>query len=72
VFFVHLEAPFDVLRAWMEAREHFMPASLLQSQFDTLEPLGPDELGTGLDVTAPVDRVVADVLHNGFVCDSTP
>ena len=72
VFFVHLEAPFDVLRARMEAREHFMPASLLQSQFDTLEPLGPDELGAAFDVTPPVDRVVADVLHNGFVCDSTP
>jgi gluconokinase len=72
VFFVHLEAPFDVLRARMEAREHFMPASLLQSQFDTLEPLSRDELGAAFDVTPPVDRVVADVLHNGFVCDSTP
>src|SRR5687767_13492884 len=39
VFFVHLAAPYDVLRARMESREHFMPAALLQSQFDTLEPL---------------------------------
>lgn len=75
VSFVHLAAPFDVLRARMEAREHFMPASLLQSQFDTLEPLGRDEAGAAFDVTPPVDEVVAAVLaalDDGFVCDSTP
>lgn len=58
LYFVHLAAPFDVLRARMEAREHFMPPSLLQSQFDTLEPLEPDEDGAVFDVTDPVDRVV--------------
>ena len=40
VLFVHLAAPFDVLRGRMESRKHFMPPSLLQSQFDTMEPLG--------------------------------
>ncbi|MGA9715035.1 MAG: gluconokinase [Aeromicrobium sp.] len=59
VMFVHLAAPFDVLRARMESREHFMPASLLQSQFDTLEPLGPDEAGFMIDVDAPLADVVA-------------
>jgi gluconokinase len=58
VSFVHLAAPFEVLRARMEAREHFMPASLLQSQLDTLEPLGPDEPGTVLDVSEPLAEVV--------------
>ena len=39
--FVHLAGPQQVVRARMEARrDHFMPASLLQSQYDTLEPLG--------------------------------
>jgi gluconokinase len=61
VLFVHLAAPFDVLRARMESREHFMPASLLQSQLDTLEPLAPDETGAVFDVTGPVDQVVAEV-----------
>jgi gluconokinase len=61
VLFVHLAAPFDVLRVRMESREHFMPASLLQSQLDTLEPLGPDEQGAVFDVTSPLDQVVADV-----------
>ena len=58
VAFVHLTAPFDVLRHRMEHREHFMPASLLQSQFDTLEPLEDDERGVTLDVDAPLDDVV--------------
>lgn len=58
VAFVHLTAPFDVLRRRMEHREHFMPASLLQSQFDTLEPLEDDEHGVALDVDAPLDDVV--------------
>lgn len=63
VFFVHLAAPFSVLRARMESREHFMPASLLQSQFDTLEPLGPDELGAVFDVSQPVEDVLAQIIE---------
>ena len=58
VGFLHLTASFDVLRDRMEHREHFMPASLLQSQFDTLEPLDDDELGVLLDVDAPLEEVV--------------
>lgn len=58
VFFVHLSAPFEVLRERMESREHFMPASLLTSQLDTLEPLGADERGMVVDVSQPVDAVV--------------
>ncbi len=62
VFFVHLAAPFSVLLERMESREHFMPASLLQSQFDTLEPLGPDELGAAFDVSQPVEEVLAQII----------
>lgn len=58
VAFLHLDAEPDVLRARMERRRHFMPASLLPSQLSTLERLGPDELGTAIDVDAPLDRVV--------------
>ena len=40
VFFVHLHAPFEVLEKRMAHRtQQFMPTSLLQSQFDSLEPL---------------------------------
>lgn len=46
VFFVHLCARPEVLRDRMAHREgHFMPATLLPSQFATLEPLADDEDG---------------------------
>ena len=41
---------------------HFMPASLLTSQFQTLEPLAPDERGVVLDVDESVDGIVAGYL----------
>jgi len=40
---------------------HFMPASLVASQFTTLEPLGPDEAGIALDLDLPVDELVARI-----------
>ncbi|HET7385907.1 MAG TPA: gluconokinase [Nocardioidaceae bacterium] len=59
LFFVHLHAPFEVLEARMTKRtKHFMPTSLLQSQFDTLEPLGDDEVGVVVDVSPPIEVVV--------------
>lgn len=60
-FFVHLHADFDVLAERMRGRAHFMPISLLESQFDTLEPLADDELGVEVDVTPPVDEVTTVV-----------
>jgi gluconokinase len=37
---------------------HYMPPSLLDSQFRDLEPLQPDEAGLTLDIeTPPVDLV---------------
>ena len=37
---------------------HFMPASLIDSQFATLEPLAPDEPGLVIDVDQSVDAIV--------------
>jgi gluconokinase len=42
---------------------HYMPATLLQSQFDALEPLGPDEDGVTVTVDVPPPAVVARVLE---------
>ena len=51
LYFVHLDTDYEVLMQRMQARTgHFMPASLLQSQLATLEPLQEDELGTVVDV----------------------
>lgn len=59
IFFVHLHGDREVILERMRARQHFMPESLLKSQFDTLEMLGPDENGVLIDVAAPVEEVVA-------------
>ena len=39
---------------------HFMPASLITSQLETLEPLEADEPGRAADLTHPVADIVAD------------
>ncbi len=57
-FFLHIDLPYDVLLERMERREHFMPPSLLQSQFDALEPLADDEHGVELDEDEPLGDVV--------------
>lgn len=63
LFFVHLVAPQEVLTARMAGRtRHFMPVSLLESQFATLENLQQDEDGVRIDVTPPLDIVVANAV----------
>ncbi len=37
-----------------------MPASLLASQFETLEPLDGDEHGIAIDVDQSIDTIVDD------------
>ncbi len=39
-----------------------MPASLLQSQVDTLEPLEPDENGIVVEIGRPPEEEVAEVI----------
>ncbi|MGL6236919.1 MAG: gluconokinase [Segniliparus sp.] len=53
VVFAHLDGPRDVLAERLAHRTHFMPASLLDSQFATLERLGPDEPGLVVDLRLP-------------------
>jgi carbohydrate kinase (thermoresistant glucokinase family) len=60
VVFVHLTASRDVLASRMEGRtDHFMPATLLDSQLRTLEPLSSEERGATIDVSESVEQVVA-------------
>lgn len=64
LFFVHLHAPFNVLAPRMSQRKkHFMPGSLLESQFETLEPLGVGEDGVVVDVTPPIEVVVRTAVN---------
>lgn len=62
VLFVHLHGDREVIARRQATRPgHFMPASLLDSQFATLEPLEDDERGLVVDVGPPVDRVVEEI-----------
>ena len=57
--FVHLDGSPEVVARRVEGRPgHFMPASLVESQFATLEPLAADEPGLILDLDRPVDALV--------------
>jgi gluconokinase len=57
--FLLLEGTSEVISRRQASRPgHFMPASLLRSQFATLEPLQPDEDGVVIDVDQSVDALV--------------
>lgn len=61
--FVHVDGSAAVIRERMNDRDgHFMPASLLQSQIATLEPLEQDERGVILDVRKTPEELVSDAL----------
>ena len=56
--FVHIHASLELLDARLQLRaDHFMPASLLASQFQALEPPGPDERCITLDAALPAERI---------------
>ena len=62
VVFVHLHGTRELLNARMTARPgHFMPASLLDSQLATLEPLQDDEAGVVVDIANSVEDIVNEV-----------
>ncbi len=57
--FLHLSGTPEIIGARQASRPgHFMPASLLASQFDTLEPLEEDEGGVVIDVGRSIDSIV--------------
>lgn len=70
IVFVHLDGPRDLIAARMQARaNHYMPMSLLDSQFAALEPLQPDERGIRLDIhDTPTQLIDAAVDRFGAAC----
>jgi carbohydrate kinase (thermoresistant glucokinase family) len=56
--FIHLTGSQELLAARLAPRSgHFMPPSLLPSQFATLEPLETDEDGIAIGIDSPVDQI---------------
>jgi gluconokinase len=60
---VHLRGSFELIRSRVAARKHrYMPASLLQSQFDTLEtPENAIAVDVSRDVAANVNAIVEQI-----------
>jgi carbohydrate kinase (thermoresistant glucokinase family) len=59
-FFVHLDGSREILEQRLGARSgHFMPATLLDSQLATLEPLGADEPGVVIDIDQSITQIIA-------------
>lgn len=61
--FIHLHTEQAVIAERMANREgHFMPVSLLESQYQLLEPLQHDEVGVAVDIAQTIDQVVDEAL----------
>ena len=60
--FLHLHGDKAIARKRVGGRAgHFMPTSLVDSQYADLEPLGADEKGLVVDFALPVDVIVERV-----------
>lgn len=64
ITFLWLTGDYDLVLSRMQQRVgHFMPESLLKSQFMALETPGEDETDViAIDIAQPIDRVVASCL----------
>jgi ribose 5-phosphate isomerase A len=61
---VYLRGGRDVIAAHLARRSgHFMPASLLQTQIDTLEEPDPDEEPLTIDVGPPISEIAAGIIR---------
>ena len=57
IVFVYLDGSYDEIDARMKARKgHFMPESLLRSQFATLEPPAPDENAIDVPISGTIEQ----------------
>jgi carbohydrate kinase (thermoresistant glucokinase family) len=64
VWLVYLRGGRDLIAQRLAGRDgHFMPASLLQSQIDTLEKPQPDEDPLTVDVGAPAGQVADEIIR---------
>ncbi len=68
VMFIYLEGSRELIARRMGEREgHFMPTSLLESQFATLEVPGPNECALSVNIDATKDMIIERI--RGAVAD---
>lgn len=73
IVFVFPELSPDVARARLQKRpNHYMPASLVDSQFATLEPPGPEESVVRIDGMRSTDACLSHALANLSPQPQTP
>ena len=64
LLFVHLVGERDLIKSRMQARpNHFMPPTLLDSQFRDLEPPQEDERAIRLDIRKEPEQLVDEILQ---------
>ncbi|GAA0262364.1 gluconokinase [Cryptosporangium japonicum] len=64
VWFLHVDVDREtIVKRVSERKGHFMPATLVDSQFATLQPLEPDEAGAPIDGTQTPEEIVDDALR---------
>ena len=63
VLFIYLDGSRELIsRRMRERTAHFMPASLLDSQFAALEPPEADENAVAVAIDAPLDEIVKSII----------
>ncbi|KAM8960577.1 putative gluconokinase [Pelodytes ibericus] len=74
--FVHLQASIEVISKRLQNRKgHFMPLSLLESQFETLEPPAEPEHFITVNVDRDISEIVSEIQkelknkYNQTACD---
>jgi 6-phosphogluconate dehydrogenase len=61
LLFIHLTGSFDTIKNRLAGRSsHYMPSSLLKSQFDTYEPA---DYGLKIDVSLDIDTIISKILN---------
>ncbi|MGI8577174.1 MAG: gluconokinase [Nocardioidaceae bacterium] len=61
VWFLHLSGNPELITDRVAHRaHHFMPSSLVGSQFETLQPPGPDERAVSIDSSLPPGQIISE------------
>lgn len=64
VVLVYLKGDYDLIKQRLQGRHgHFMPATLLKSQFEALEEPTPDEHPIVVDIAMPPPQICSEILR---------